>query len=91
MWKPKTKRGKSLKNWHSKAWMVDPKKTKIVIVSAGASTVVEGSERGFNDEFFETPVVVIDNDGFNIDDNGDSKGFSDEISAVRVSFVLGDT
>ena len=30
------KRDKTIKKWHKKAWMVDPRKTKIVLVAAAA-------------------------------------------------------
>jgi hypothetical protein len=30
------KRDKAIKRWHKKAWMVDPSKTKIVLVAAAA-------------------------------------------------------
>jgi len=37
MWGRSTKRSKALKNWHSKAMLIDPNKTRIIIINVEAS------------------------------------------------------
>ena len=82
----RTKKTRAAKNWHSKAMLVDPRKTKLTIISSEPYSLIETACN-----LGEMDVsVMVDTETSNVDDFDENLGTPDEIPGTAVSFVLVD-
>jgi len=84
MWHFNTKKSNASKNWHAKAMMVDPRKTKIIILDSQAAKSVET----FCNIGTTNAPIIINSEGSIADDFAENTELLNEVFGTAVSAVL---
>jgi len=86
MLRSRPKKNKSVEKWHSRARLIDLKRTKVTIIGREATNPAENT---YNMDTARN-LCMVDTDSSTIDYFADNQAIIDEILGVTVTFVSVD-